>query len=286
MEVTGQDLRHPDPSASISVNKACGNCARAKAKCISGHEIGGKCESRVSKSHVEKLGEKLDGLVTLLQATRQLEPLEDVTVPARNIGTPPIPIRQPASQHISISGVTTSINSNCHQVQDLPSGLCSSLNVSNIQNTGSELHSGGQQVTPTMSSASFADGFQMDEGKADALLQIFLNEMSPNFPFIFLDGSTRSIHLRQERPILHLAILAVSTRDTTQQQELGEMLVANIVERVYIKNERTMDLLLGSMTYAAWYYYHFQSVPRLTSMISTTNVLMRCFELLKNKELS
>jgi hypothetical protein len=47
--------------------------------------------------------------------------------------------------------------------------------------------------------------------------------------------------------------MAVTTRNTPQADALGKGFLKQLAERMVVKGERNMDLLLGCLTYAAWY---------------------------------
>lgn len=81
---------------------------------------------------------------------------------------------------------------------------------------------------------------------------MFRDEMCPYFPFICIPDSVSAQDLRRDKPFLYLAVLAISTRKSLHQQELGKVIIRQLAERMLINGERSMDLLLGILTYAAW----------------------------------
>jgi hypothetical protein len=89
------------------------------------------------------------------------------------------------------------------------------------------------------------------EQEAHRLLVDFKVRRSAWFPFTSVSES-RHLYLRQERPFLLSSILAVSCQDVTRQRDLGEELVKQIMERVFVRNERTKDLLLSLLNYTGW----------------------------------
>jgi hypothetical protein len=88
---------------------------------------------------------------------------------------------------------------------------------------------------------------------ANALLEIFQGQACLYFPFISVPKSTSAEELRRERPFLYLAIMAVTSRKSYQKEELGKFIVRQIAERVFVNGERSLDLLLGVLTFAAWF---------------------------------
>jgi hypothetical protein len=105
--------------------------------------------------------------------------------------------------------------------------------------------------TPSAFDASntLLSGF--NEFEAEGLLNVFKEQMNPWFPFISVSESSQTF-LRRERPFLLSSILAVSCRNAAQQRNLGDELVKQLTERVFIHNERGIDLLLSFLNYTGW----------------------------------
>jgi hypothetical protein len=72
------------------------------------------------------------------------------------------------------------------------------------------------------------------------------------FPFIILPESQTAQDLRQEQPFLWLCIMAVSSKSSVQQIALEKELRTIIGRQLLLEGEKTLDLLLGVMTYIAW----------------------------------
>lgn len=97
------------------------------------------------------------------------------------------------------------------------------------------------------------EDFDLGSEDPNILLNIFRSEMSPNFPFITLSEFTRAEDLRRDRPTLYTAILGVTTRNSQRGIALGKAFMKQLAERMMVNGERNMDLLLGALTYVAWY---------------------------------
>ena len=87
----------------------------------------------------------------------------------------------------------------------------------------------------------------------DVLLDIFRNEMSLSLPFVVLPKSMKAAELHQERPFLYLTIMCVATRNSALKDELIETAWQQLAEKLYVKNERSLDLLLGALVITNWY---------------------------------
>ncbi|KAH8684458.1 hypothetical protein BGZ60DRAFT_166324 [Tricladium varicosporioides] len=275
------------------VNRACGNCARAKAKCIFASDAGGKCQrcyrlqktceptasrvratprarklgdsNRITKTSVAKLEEKLDGLVTLLQSSR--EPVE--------VPQPPI---ETAAHVCRIEATPLSIRPICSSNEIEPSlvniNAYRLLEGRNIPPTLTNSHAPNidSQSRPYKKATLECLGFTSQ--KADALLDIFRTEMTPNFSFAVVDKSLTAIELLQENPLLFIAIAAIASRETIQQKDLGNTFIVQMSEAVFVRGERSMEILVAIITYAGWSYYHFYNVPRLTGLISAACTIL------------
>jgi hypothetical protein len=86
----------------------------------------------------------------------------------------------------------------------------------------------------------------------DVLLTVYRTEMHPNFPYIVIGNSTSASDLRRDRPTLFTAVMAVTTRNSAQQAKLGNQVVQQVSDRLLVRGERNLDILLGILTYASW----------------------------------
>ena len=209
---------------------------------------------RVSKSHVEKLEEKLDGLVTLMKSTHEN---------GAPSGLPLVSSSAITTKRISSSSST---EAPVQLVSDFPlldQNLRWNDNFPNDKRVQPPVPSSTSPYTiqagdnGSVAKSSPENQFEVDEldlgsEDPDELLAIFRNEMSPNFPFITMAELTRAEDLRRDRPSLFTAILAVTTRNTSGGKALGKAFSKQLAERMVVDGERNMDLLLACLTYAAW----------------------------------
>jgi len=92
---------------------------------------------------------------------------------------------------------------------------------------------------------SFAEG--------DALLTIYRDQMTPQFPFIVVENTVSAETLNLEKPFFYLCIIAVTKLNSAHQKALGKLIMKELGERLFARGERNLDLLLGALTYASWY---------------------------------
>jgi hypothetical protein len=87
--------------------------------------------------------------------------------------------------------------------------------------------------------------------EAEVLLNRF-RQMTPCFPFMVLPASTTARDLLRERPFLYHCIMAVSCQSPRKQIAFGEEMMQYLGEQMLVKGQKSLDLLLGILTYAGW----------------------------------
>ena len=77
--------------------------------------------------------------------------------------------------------------------------------------------------------------------------------MVEHFPFVVVPPSMSVQGLRQEKPLLFLAIsMATSFHDSLRQQSLGREVVESLSKRLLLQGEKSLDLLQGLLVFIAW----------------------------------
>jgi hypothetical protein len=201
---------------------------------------------------VEKLEEKLDGLVTLIRSAHE------TGLPASlSLATAP-----PASTSHTSSSLSTKIPPQpgfpaqeqatvWEDVAQQEHKIQPSIPSSASPYTG-ETGEGSANAKSSPGNQYEVDDFDFGSEDPDVLLTIFCDEMSPNFPFITMTEFARAEDLRRDRPSLYTAIMAVTTRDTLRGKALGQAFLRQLAERMVVNGERNMDLLLACLVYSAW----------------------------------
>lgn len=127
---------------------------------------------------------------------------------------------------------------------------------SQSQGQNSESHLHAPSITSAASSkVSPSSTFEPTLKEAEDSLNRFRNEMSKHSPVIILPASTMSQELRLERPFLWLCIMAISSKSSEQQVALGMEVRLTLGWKVLLEGEKSLDLLLGALTYVAWYLF-------------------------------
>ncbi|KAH6714240.1 hypothetical protein BKA61DRAFT_576209 [Leptodontidium sp. MPI-SDFR-AT-0119] len=294
-------------TSQISV-RACVSCARAKAKCVPGVLPLGSCErcSRLqrpcepalprartqprkrkalevdylAKNRVEKLEERLDGLVTLLKAAND-------------------PATQTTETTPQLTSSTTTVSSSSFEAPQLQAQLTAPdlYNPESAESWDERLLRGGTirqrfaligSYNPSIDPPAKAPqpslnliGVSFGAENPEKLLHIFKDEMNPHFPFIGIPDSVSVDAMRKDQPSLLTAVMAVTSRDSPNQLVLGKLLMQQIADRMLMNGERNLDLLLAILTYAGWCYHNFFNIPQLTSLISLATTLVGDLRLMK-----
>ncbi|OHE99499.1 hypothetical protein CORC01_05299, partial [Colletotrichum orchidophilum] len=102
---------------------------------------------------------------------------------------------------------------------------------------------------------------QLSIDQGQELLERFCTKLTPHFPFIIIPASENVSSLRQTRPALLLALLAVSSFDDVRlQRALGQMFNELIAARLVKGDFACLDILQGLLVHLAW--AHFQPRPK------------------------
>jgi hypothetical protein len=89
--------------------------------------------------------------------------------------------------------------------------------------------------------------------EADIFLSNFRSQKLIHFPFLFLPLNITAQALQHERPCLFLAIMAVSSKSSSQRLALGREIKQISARELLINNEGSHDVLLGLLVFITWY---------------------------------
>ena len=194
---------------------------------------------RHSANKVEKLEEKLDGLVTLLRSATS--------------GTP-------GTLNV------TSINSAVEELVPSSHGQSSGSSSGDYTFNG-PLDTAGvlpnSAFTPAASSSSSGSAsvnlppllhpdLEPSPEDAESYLTRFRTDFVKHLPFIVISPSVTAHQLRRESPFLWLSVMTVASTWSTQQITLSKEVREIFGREAYPEGTRNMDLLLAVLTYATW----------------------------------
>ena len=107
----------------------------------------------------------------------------------------------------------------------------------------------------------------ISESEAEKLLDKFRSHNMVLFPFVMIPQMATVSALRQHSPFLLLAVCAACKGDNPQlQKHLNSELADVVAQRIIIRFERNMDLLLGLLVHVAWHHYDWHQVHLQMSM--------------------
>ena len=206
--------------------------------------------ARPANGRVEKLEEKLDGLYALLQTAT---PASSTVVSSETSVEPSVARdMRPSTASTGHGDLGTSRDS---------FGPETALPSSTTNKTGSRLFE-SISATTEIPSHMWPEPSPVE---AEAYLNIFRTVYLQYLPIVVIPSTLKASRLRQEKPILWLSIMAVTSTRSSQQvalsREVREMLVQQVLE-----GARSMDLLLGVLIYAGWSVF--------------TPYLLRCLQLI------
>ncbi|KAI9172169.1 endoplasmic reticulum membrane protein [Paramyrothecium foliicola] len=112
-------------------------------------------------------------------------------------------------------------------------------------------------------------------GNDDALLNIFREDLQGVCPFVIVAPEVTAADLKATRPFLMAAIrMVASYRSLRSMRAQMYHLMKYIGDRMLIRSERSLDLLLGLIVIVQWYPYHFCAHSQLGNIISLASALV------------
>lgn len=218
--------------------------------------------SRVVKNRVSQLEEKLEGLVTLLKSSHE------------NGSSIPRPI--PVSGSVSIMQPSVESSPQAMIISEAHPPDSKTPDVNQAESWDNRLLRGGppgarfgipETNTREWKMIAFAPEnppiYKLDprdlglEEDLDELLTTFRKEILPGFPFIAISDSTLASDICKDCPSLFTAIMALSTRNSSRQRAISTIFMKQIADRVVVRGERKLEILLGTLVLGAWYWGSF-----------------------------
>jgi hypothetical protein len=235
---------------------ACANCAKAKCKCMI-RNPGESCERclRLSKEctpskairkrnprkssalRTSQLEEKLDGLMSLLVASKSIsnDPLAQP-----NAGSAGPPTTSPSNPSIP-----SPVNGT-HTDAFTPS--------TSVSGTGSLIGLAPWEPTPQ---------------EAEDCLETFRTRNLRWFPCIYIPPTISAAQLRTEQPFLWLCIIFASAKSADQALPAKARINEMIYERLILNFEKDLETLVGLLIYIMWFNHRvsLRTRPTLSVLI-------------------
>ena len=195
--------------------------------------------SRHPASKVERLEEKLDGLVTLLRSSTSGTPAIFNVTTGNSAVEEVVSLNQGKSSEATVRGCTSD------QSQHIATILTDSAFIPTSSSCSS------QSTSMTLPPLLHPD-LEPSLDDAESYLTRFRTDFVKHLPFIVIPPLTTAHQLRQERPFLWLSIMAVASTQSTQQKTLSKKVREVFGREAYLEGTRNIDLLLAVLTYATW----------------------------------
>ncbi|KAB8261634.1 hypothetical protein BDV32DRAFT_148280 [Aspergillus pseudonomiae] len=257
---------------------SCANCAQSKRKCIV-RAAGGPCQrcyqtnkdckpaktvrrrgvakKSAATSQASRLEEKIDSLVSLMKAGGQTGAA--------------------VSQVISSAEAASKLGTNQEKYSAPASDDGSRWNGPD----GDQTNASTPATTDSVCSPGISD---LSSHESEECLNHFRTFKLQYFPFVHIPFDKSAGELRRERPFLWLCIMAISTKSTARQHELGLKIRQIVAQEMVVQSDKSIDLLLGLLTFIGWASYQFhQFHPKPFLSVFTHLATSLVFDLGLNK---
>ncbi|KAK4937644.1 hypothetical protein LTR10_021790 [Elasticomyces elasticus] len=218
---------------------------------------------KVSADKTSKLEEKLDGLVTLLRsaATQNTSGILNNTLINSSLEG-----LQSASQDTSsISTTTTSIYPGQYVrsgISAIGNGFPTSMYTPAPSTSSKSTPYSNNSLEPVL-----RPDLEPSPEEAELRLNTFRDDYVEYFPFIAISPSLTVHEMRQQRPILWMSIMTVTSPHSTEQILLSGEMRAIIGKEAFVQGTRNMDFLLAVLVYASWDRRFCFGKPVLISLV-------------------
>jgi hypothetical protein len=114
-------------------------------------------------------------------------------------------------------------------------------------------HSTDQQTDTSASVSDVISDKVLSRAEAELLLAEYRLQFADSFPYVVLSDRTTLSDLRQDGPMLLLAILATTSwKDRTLQEFLNQDFLKKLSSELIVRGKRDLDLLQGLLVYLNW----------------------------------
>lgn len=217
-------------------------------------------------SRVGQLEEKIDGIMSLLNASQQ-------------ISTPPPPQHVPS---VSRNSIHQLLNPNVESTATIPEGPARGPPISSPSPPHATHSHSNARLMPTAglvgsdppslaahhhhhhqaSSSAVQDsveiwpGFRVTFLEADRALNLYRSIYSPHFPFVTVPAMTSPHDLYEKAPLLFRTVVAVTTPPQGPVRrvhaEFNRWFREHVAQHVVVQNEARLEVLQSVLVYLAW----------------------------------
>lgn len=123
--------------------------------------------------------------------------------------------------------------------------------------------------------------YEPSSDEAEGILAIFRSQMVKHLAFIYIPPDETAQQLRQTKPFLFRAIVAVTSTSIKDKLARGKELKQILAQSAVVENQSNLDLLLGILVYVAWSWD-----PFLTKDGTLSRLMMLAISLVGNLRLN
>ncbi|KAK3951534.1 hypothetical protein QBC32DRAFT_160940 [Pseudoneurospora amorphoporcata] len=277
---------------------ACTRCARLRRQCTVPHH--GERRRRGPSTRVGQLEEKIDGLVSLLHASRQIQQPSSAPESASSTSGHPVsshdtpdnagfgqqPTRATSTQeHSSASESYCLLPMSCIHVHDGHIGDCTGPHAQDclppnhnaLQTPTSTIQSSSPGSEPTKSyipPTAYIDIIPQPYGylritmcEAERLLNLYQTDYHPRFPFVPIPRNTTAQDLFQRQPFLFQTMIQiVAPQSAALQRGFTGWFREYIATHIVVKQEKRLDLLQAILLFIAWSESHYYAESWMTTL--------------------
>ncbi|KAH8813127.1 hypothetical protein F5884DRAFT_787485 [Xylogone sp. PMI_703] len=216
-------------------------------------------------TRVAQLEKKLDGIVSLLQASQNAGNHSSLTPP----DSQPEPLTPEKSPTAS-----TSIGQQLDQHGPGPDVIQPQENEDVGNKSISELpftylsHAAPSQRRSTHHCLLNYPSSEPDDDEVDRLIRVYQEELTTQFPFVILPPGLKAATLRQSKPFLYMTVVMAASHYNLPRQTLFEKkIVEYLSDHLLLRGLKTLDLVQGLLVFCSWYHYHCLYHSQLTTFI-------------------
>lgn len=205
--------------------------------------------SAVSKStsKTNRLEDKIEDLVALLRAG--VHPGNASTTLLRELAQLPENQKSTGSNAVSPPG-----HSDISMSGSGPSSVYTRLTNGTESTPEASLSDGGGGSLSTGVSAEHE--MEPTGVQAEEYFTVFLTQMLPYFPCIYVPPGTTAQKLRRDRPFTWVCIMAIASKSSAQRRILFDRIKQTVARRlVHEYTCRELDMLQGILLYLGWYVF-------------------------------
>lgn len=185
---------------------------------------------------VGQLEEKIDGIMSLLNASRELQQQaareQQQQSPLQQPVSPPSTSSPPNSRPLPPEF-------HCHQTRSEPNDV----GLPPLSST----------IPPQPAHFDIVPGFRVSLDEATRYLDLYRTEYSPKFPFVPLPTSLSVTDLFERQPFLFRVIIhVVAPQGPSMQREATHWIREHVAKHVIVLQDRRLELLQGLLLYLAW----------------------------------